>query len=104
MRSLCFTALACAGLLAQPAFAGDPGPTQTTSPDGNNYHSPIPVNDPFPDANYGADHGGSSLSIVYPYVSQFGYTDHSRGYFLYQVAPFYPRNSEEIGRASCRER
>ena len=95
-RSLCFTALAFAGLLAQTAFAGDPGPTQTTSPDGNNYHSPIPVNDPFPDANYGADHGGSSLSIVYPNVSPFGYTDHSRGYFLYYVAPFYPRGSEGV--------
>jgi plastocyanin len=76
--------------------AGDPGPTQSVSPDGNYYHSAIPVNDPFPDANYGADHGGSSLTIVYPYLSQFGYTDHSRGYFLYQVAPFYPRNSEGV--------
>jgi plastocyanin len=83
-------------LTAGRLFAGDPGPTQSVSPDGNVYHSPIPVNDPFPDANYGADHGGSSLSIVYPYVSQFGYTDHSRGYFLYQVAPFYPRNSEGV--------
>ena len=77
-------------------FGGDPGPTQSVSPDGNQYHSPIPINDPFPDANYGADHGGSSLTIVYPYVSQFGYTDHSRGHFLYQVAPFYPRNSEGV--------
>lgn len=85
-----------AAFAVRPAFAGDPGPTQTISPDGNVYHSPIPVNDPFPDANYGADHGGSSLSIVYPYVSPFGYTDHSRGYFLYSVAPFYPRGSEGV--------
>ena len=96
MRSLQVAVCAFFGLTGARALAGDPGPTQTTTPDGNQYRSPIPVNDPFPDANYGADHGGSSLSIVYPYVSQFGYTDHSRGYFLYQVAPFYPRGSEGV--------
>ena len=94
--SLRFTLLAWVTLAAKAAFAGDPGPTQTTAPDGNTYHSPIPVNNPFPDANYGADHGGSSLSIVYPYVSPFGNIDHSRGYFRYSVAPFYPRNSEGV--------
>jgi hypothetical protein len=96
IRSLQIAFCAFFGLAGSRALAGDPGPTQSTSPDGNQYRSPIPVNDPFPDSNYGADHGGSSLSIVYPYVSQFGYTDHSRGYFLYQVAPFYPRGSEGV--------
>jgi hypothetical protein len=95
-RSIRFTLYAFFGLAAQRAFAGDPYPTQTTSPNGIAYHSPLPVNDPFPDNYYGADHGGSSLSIVYPYVSQFGYTDHSRGRFLYQVAPFTPRGSEGV--------
>jgi hypothetical protein len=84
------------GLAGSRLFAGDPGPSQQTSADGNNYHSPIPINDPFPDANYGADHGGSSLSLVFPYTSRFGYTDHSRGQFVYNVASFTPRNSEGV--------
>ena len=37
------------------------------------------LNQPFPDANYGADHGGSSITLSYPFTSPFGYTDHSRG-------------------------
>jgi hypothetical protein len=96
IRSLQVIFCAFFGLAGSRAFAQNPSPSQTTSPDGNRYGSPLPVNDPFPDANYGADHGGSSLSIVYPYVSQFGYVDHSRGYLQYQVAPFYPRGSEGV--------
>jgi len=90
--ALCaFVAMASARL-----FAGDPGQSQQISADGNNYHAPIPINDPFPDAYYGADHGGSSLSLSYPYTSRFGYTDHSRGQFVYNVAAFTPRNSEGV--------
>ena len=83
-------------LAATRALAGDPGPTQTISGDGNPYHGPIPTDDPFPDNYYGADHGGSSLSLTYPYTSPFGYTDHSRGQFVYTVAPFTPRGSEGV--------
>ena len=97
-RSVRLTICVLFSLAAQRVFATDPSPTQTTSPDNNTYKSPIPVNDPFPDSNYGADHGGSSLSIVYPpwEDSRFGYPDHSRGYILYQVAPFTPRKSEGV--------
>lgn len=96
IRSLQVVFCAFFGLAGSRAFAQNPSPSQTTSPDGNRYGSPLPVNDPFPDANYGADHGGSSLNIVYPYLSQFGYGDHSRGYLQYYVAPFYPRGSEGV--------
>jgi hypothetical protein len=84
------------GMAGSRLFAGDPGQSQQTSADGNNYHAPIPVNDPFPDAYYGADHGGSSLSLSYPYTSPFGFTDHSRGQFVFNVASFTPRSSEGV--------
>ena len=54
------------------------------------------INQPFPDNYYGADHGGSSLSLGNPYASPFGATDHSRGVFTYRVAPFTPRGSEGV--------
>ena len=57
-RSVHLTTCVLFSLAAQRVFAGDPGPTQTTSPDGNTYHSPIPVNDPFPDNYYGDDLSG----------------------------------------------
>lgn len=76
--------------------ASDPGPTQSTSTDGNRYSSPIPVDHPFPDNCYGADHGGSFLSLAYPFASRFGNSDHSRGQMVYSVAPFTPRRSEGV--------
>lgn len=90
------SALTVALAVAAPALADDPAPTQTVSPDGNGYHAPIGVNAPFPDANYGADHGGSALTLQYPFTSPFGNPDHSRGQFVYTVAPFYPRGSEGV--------
>ena len=54
------------------------------------------LNQPFPDANYGADHGGSSITLSYPFTSPFGYTDHSRGVITYYCAPFTPRSSEGV--------
>jgi uncharacterized repeat protein (TIGR02543 family) len=54
------------------------------------------LNQPFPDAYYGADHGGSSITLSYPFTSQFGYTDHSRGVITYYCAPFTPRGSEGV--------
>ncbi|HWA09517.1 MAG TPA: hypothetical protein VG838_08720 [Opitutaceae bacterium] len=84
------------GMAGSRLFAGDPGPSQQVSADGNNYHAPIPINNPFPDSYYGADHGGSSLNLVFPYTSRFGYADHSRGQFVYNVAAFTPRNSEGV--------
>ncbi|MGH7996500.1 MAG: hypothetical protein ACREFX_09130 [Opitutaceae bacterium] len=91
-----FVAAALALIAPALAFAGDPAPTQSITPDGNRYRTPIPVNDPFPDGVYGADHGGSSLALAHPYAGPFGYTDRSRGQFVYTVAPFLPRNSEGV--------
>src|SRR5271156_2894673 len=54
------------------------------------------IDAPFPDAVYGADHGGSSLSLAFPFASPFGNTDHSRGVITYACAPFSPRNSEGV--------
>ncbi len=83
-------------ITADRLFANDPAPTQSTSPDGNGYHAAIPINSPFPDSSYGASHGGSTLSITYPFTSPFGNIDHSRGRFVYSCAAFYPRNSEGV--------
>ncbi len=95
MRTLLAVAV-CALLVATRLHAGDPAPTQWITPDGNTYHTPISTNDPFPDAVYGADHGGASLTLTYPYSSRFGFTDHSRGQFVYSVPPFWPRGSEGV--------
>ena len=83
-------------ITADRLFASDPGPTQSTAPDGNGYHAAIPINSPFPDSTYGADHGGSTLSLTYPFTSPFGNIDHSRGRFVYSCAAFFPRNSEGV--------
>ncbi len=77
-------------------WADDPGPTQSVSADGRVYSAPIAVDSPFPDANYGADHGGGSLNLSYPYYGPFGRIDSSRGRFIYAVAPFTPRGSEGV--------
>jgi len=85
---------------ADRLFAGDPAPTQTTTPDNNTYHAPVASqtnNHTFPPDNfYGADHGGSTFTIAYPYLSPFGNPDHSRGQFVYYCAPFTPRGSEGV--------
>ena len=54
------------------------------------------INAPFPDNVYGADHGGGTLALAYPYLSPFGLTDHSRGVVTYHCAAFSPRNSEGV--------
>ena len=76
-------------------MAGDPGPTQPPGAVNPPYHGGG-LNQPFPDNVYGADHGGSSLSLSYPFISQWGGTDHSRGVVSYYCAPFTPRNSEGV--------
>jgi len=86
-----FACAAAARLLAD----NNPAPTQSP------YSVDPPfqgagINQPFPDSIYGADHGASSLALGYPYLSPFGYTDHSHGVITYQSAPFTPRNSEGI--------
>ncbi len=75
--------------------AGDPGPTQPPGAVNPPYHG-AGINQPFPDNYYGADHGGSSLSLSYPFTSRWGGTDHSRGVVSYYCAPFTPRNSEGV--------
>ncbi len=75
--------------------ASDPGPTQAPNAVNPPYHG-ASINNPFPDNYYGADHGGSSLSLSYPFTSRFGNTDHSRGAITYYCAPFTPRNSEGV--------
>lgn len=76
-------------------LAGDPGPTQPPGAVNPPYHG-AGLNQPFPDNVYGAGHGGSSLSLSYPFTSQWGGTDHSRGVVSYYCAPFTPRNSEGV--------
>jgi len=92
--------LAAAGALSLAATlgvrAGDPGPTQAVSPDANAYSAPVSAGAPFPDGYYGADHGGSTLALVYPYAGPFGYADHSHGRIVYSAAPFTPRGSEGV--------
>ena len=75
--------------------AGDPGPTQPPGAVNPPYHG-AGINQPFPDNVYGADHGGSSLSLNYPFTSRWGGTDHSRGVVSFYCAPFTPRNSEGV--------
>jgi plastocyanin len=54
------------------------------------------LNAPFPDNYYGADHGGSTLVLSYPFLGPFGVTDHSKGKITYTSAPFTPRSSEGV--------
>lgn len=83
-------------ITADRLLAGDPGPTQGTSSDGQGYHAPIPIDSPFPDGTYGAGHRGSTLGLTYPFTSPFGRPDHSQGQFVYSCAAFFPRNSEGV--------
>jgi hypothetical protein len=83
--------LACAGRL----LGQDPAPSQAA----NSIAPPWDaggLDAPFPSNVYGADHGGGSLNLAYPYLSPFGQTDHSRGVIVYQCAPFIPRRSEGV--------
>ena len=97
-RRLGLGLLAAAGLLALPLrLEADANPAPSLSP----YAVDPPfygagINQPFPDAVYGADHGGSTLTLSYPFVSRFGNTDHSHGVVTYRCAPFTPRGSEGI--------
>jgi hypothetical protein len=75
--------------------AGDPSPTQPPGAVNPPFHG-AGLNQPFPDNYYGADHGGSSLALSYPFTSPWGGTDHSRGVVSYYCAPFTPRNSEGV--------
>jgi len=88
-------AVVVCGLASASLCAGDPGPTQPPGVVNPPYHAAA-INAPFPDNYYGADHGGSSLVLSYPFMSQFGNTDHSRGVIAYYCAPFTPRNSEGV--------
>ena len=56
----------------------NPGPSQPANAV-NPPYAAATLNEPFPDATYGADHGGSSIALTYPFVSPFGQIDHSRG-------------------------
>lgn len=82
-------------VLAVRLSAGDPGPTQPANAVNPPFHG-AGINEPFPDNYYGADHGGSSLTLSYPFTSRFGNTDHSRGVISYFCAPFTPRGSEGV--------
>jgi hypothetical protein len=89
--------MAVAALALAAALSGraDPAPSQAF----NSVNPPFTaagLDAPFPDNYYGADHGGSSLSLTFPFVSPFGYPDHSRGVIVYQCAPFTPRGSEGV--------
>jgi plastocyanin len=95
-RSKSFALCSFVWIGADRLCAGDPGPTQSVAGDGHLYHSPVPADQPFPSANYGATHGGSNLSLTYPFASPFGFADHSRGQFVYNCSAFFPRNSEGI--------
>lgn len=92
LRAYCV--LACA---AGARLLADNNPAPSQSP-----YSVYPpyegagINQPFPDSIYGADHGGSSIALGYPYLSPFGYVDHSHGVITYTVAPFSPRDSEGV--------
>lgn len=100
IRSKAIALLSFCWFAAERVFGADPGPTQTTSPDGNTYHAPVIAqinNHTFPPDNYyGADHGGSTFTLTDPFLSPFGYPDHSRGQFVYNCAPFTPRASEGV--------
>jgi hypothetical protein len=100
LRSKAIALLSFCWFATDRLFGSDPPPTQTTTPDNNTYHVPVPSqtdNHTFPPDNfYGADHGGSTFSISYPYLSPFGNPDHSRGQFVYYCAPFTPRGSEGV--------
>jgi hypothetical protein len=85
-----------AACLALPILGrADPAPSQPLDSVNPPFNA-AGLNAPFPDNYYGADHGGSSLALTYPFTSPFGYTDHSRGVIVYQCAPFTPRGSEGV--------
>jgi hypothetical protein len=83
--------------IALPKLVADsnPPPSQSANAVSPPYAATT-LNAPFPDATYGADHGGSSLSLTYPFASLFGNIDHARGVITYACAPFVPRNSEGV--------
>jgi hypothetical protein len=92
LKALCLLAGATgARLLAD----NNPSPSQSAYSVDPPYEG-AGINQPFPDAIYCADHGGSSLTLSTPYLSPFGNIDHSRGVFTYNVAPFAPRSSEGV--------
>jgi hypothetical protein len=97
-RRLGLGLLAAAGLLAlPPRLDADANPPPSLSPYA--VYPPFSgagINQPFPDAVYGADHGGSTLALSYPFVSRFGDTDHAHGVVIYRCAPFTPRGSEGV--------
>jgi len=88
-------AVVICGFASAALYAADPGPTQPPGAVNPPYNA-AGINEPFPDNYYGADHGGSSIVLSYPFVSPFGNTDHSRGVITYYCAPFTPRNSEGV--------
>ncbi|HZZ59336.1 MAG TPA: hypothetical protein VFE31_16010 [Opitutaceae bacterium] len=88
-------AAAALALAAARLAASDPPPSQPPNAV-NPPYSGGALNNPFPDNVYGADHGGSTLVLTYPFLSPFGRTDHSRGVIVYACAPFTPRRSEGV--------
>jgi len=86
----------CGGLLAALSlWAGDPGNSIRTAPDGRDFKAPQTIGGQFPESVYGIGHTGSNFWFS-PVLGPYGNLDYSRGSFHYSSAPFFPRNSEGV--------
>ena len=86
----------CGGILATVSlWAGDPGNSIRTAPDGRDFKAPQTIGGQFPESVYGIGHTGSNFWFS-PVLGPYGNLDYSRGSFHYSSAPFFPRNSEGV--------